>query len=69
MTLNVFEARLRHEQIARDFNLTAEEIEETWDLALQIRDIKYPPGPNAEEEKILIRMGKIWSRRIKESKR
>lgn len=69
MTLNIFEARLRHEQITREFNFTPEETEETWDLALQIRDIKYPPGPNAEEEKILIRMGKIWSNRLKESKK
>jgi hypothetical protein len=68
MTLNLFEARLRHEQIAREFDFTPEETEETWDLALQIRDIKYPPGPNAEEEKILIRMGAILSKRIKASK-
>lgn len=64
MTLNVFEARLRHEEFCRHFGLTDEEVDQTWDLVLDVQDVKYPPGPTAEQEVSLIRLGKIVQERI-----
>jgi len=62
--MNLFEARLRHEEITRLVGLTDEEREETWNLLLEVQGIEYPPGPTPEQEIAFIRIGKILNRRL-----
>lgn len=63
--MNIFEARLRHEDFCRRLDMPSEEMEEAWTLSMEVKDVKYPPGPTPEEELSLIRLGKIISRRLK----